>query len=277
MNKLALILAAATIGMGPVLAADAPATNAPASPDRTAPREIPDLYPYMGFSVFHLTPEDSPLAGGASLMDAEYYRLLLWAFDKAFDRDVVIRAVVLPSFLPEYAMGIRASDASKGPVRHTVFAIRPRIQYWAYIDPAASERGDVKLLDGDTLNKIYAGQGWKLPADPKEVPIDRCEKPIDASLAKRIENIWSAVLLETRYLLPGEEGGFVPNDGTTYHFSAGNGFPTLAGQTLATGLAESAPESLIKLAESLVAYCDGKATEAGLSAQADALTKKLKP
>src|SRR5262249_43361570 len=73
----------------------------------------------------HLEPEDSAFSDGE---DRSYERMLIAKFIGAFARDVYARAIVLPSFDPEYVVGIRGTPAG----HYRAFCISPDMQLWNY-------------------------------------------------------------------------------------------------------------------------------------------------
>jgi len=198
----------------------------------------------------HLVPEDSLLSGGFGPRLASYYAYVQEAFREGFDWDVDVRAVVLPSFRPEILVGIRSTGEE--PKGFRVFYLRaPGLGFMRYKDHEAAER------EGP-------------PKPPGEVKLTRCEKPLAAPLALRIEKVWKDMLLETRHEPRGSNGP----DGVTFHFSARGEMQNLAGKTWSPD-ETSKPGMLAKLADSLVDYCDGKVTTADLEVQTGALEKKL--
>ena len=123
MNRFALALAAA-------MSAGIAFGQEPAFP--TAPAAPPD----------HLLPEDSLLSGGFSAMFPNYHLLILNVLRDVFDRDVELRAVVLPSFSPEYAVGLRTIGAPNDPSSYRVIYLRPEIQLWGYQSHDAVRRSE---------------------------------------------------------------------------------------------------------------------------------------
>jgi hypothetical protein len=234
----------------------------------------------------HLEPEGSVLAGGESKMHYDYLNLVASVLHEGYADDVELRAVVLPSFTPEYLVGIRgalSSDRLRGnPASHRVFYLRPKLQLWSY--PTLSELEDqlarMKSKNPPNAERIklqsddIAAIRRELPADPKDMPLARCEKPIDAPLADRIWKVWIGVLMETRHDATTEV--VINTDGTSYHFSAPAPLYVLAGETSAPPIPSTKPGMLATLADALVDYCDGKAAAAELDTRTTALEQRLR-
>ena len=255
MQKIVLLFVAAVLSV-------APAYSQPQRPD-------------------HLMPEDSLLSGGPSVVSSRYNELVVYVFSDGYSRDVTLRAVVLPSFSLEYLVGLR-DDKIAGGTGYRVFYLRPSIHLWDYeilrlmqtgemVQGSSNPKDDVAKLQADEIAKLKS----RLPANPRDVPLTRCEKPLDATVAQRVSAAWSSILHETRYPPAGPMLRFT--DGTTYHFSGyfrEEGFRFLAGQTRWPE-PDSKPGRLAELADTLVRYCDGKADAAELERQAAELTERL--
>ncbi|HTU10604.1 MAG TPA: hypothetical protein VMG08_06850 [Allosphingosinicella sp.] len=185
------------------------------------------------------------------------------AFAEAFEPDVALRAVLLPSFQVEQVVGIRRRGDG-----YEIFALRPSLQLWTYQSLARlrSGRGGVMTLEGelgdpdaelrdgtqDEIRRLEAG----LPEDPRDVPLTRCAVPLEAAIVSRLRAVWRGMLDEVR---PGErlDGGA---DGTSYEFSMEAAGLALRGETWSprrgTRLAR-----LVGLAEAMRDYCDTRRPE----------------
>jgi hypothetical protein len=70
--------------------------------------------------------------------------------------------------------------------------------------------------------------GAEFPPDFRDVPINRCEAGIDASLGAQLVELWRQMLLQTRYTDHSKETIFLGSlDGITFHFWSGG----MAGST----------------------------------------------
>jgi hypothetical protein len=257
MQRIILVFVAAMLGMAPAY----------------SQKQRPD----------HLTPERSILSDGSSM---RYEELIVDVLADGYARDVTLRAVVLPSFALEYLVGLREGESG-----FQVFYLRPTISLWHYaVQRWGNEAMGFRVGGGTTFEidqskndiaRRRADETTKpkppLPADPKDIPLIRCEKPLDAAVARRVSAGWSGVLRETRHPPAGSMPGL---DGTAYHFSGYfqvEGFmfrDFLAGQTWSPPR-DSKPGRLAELAGTLVQYCDGKAEATELERQADALAERL--
>ena len=267
MQRIILLFVAATLGMAPAYAQN----------------QRPD----------HLTPEDSILSGHHSMRLAKYDGLFTDVLADGYTRDVTLRAVVLPSFSLEYLVGLRDASAEQG-TDYRVFYLRLTISLWHYAlqlwgdgsqfrfgASSTFEIDESKNAEPRAVTKLRADEAAKpkppLPANPKDIPLTRCEKPLDAAVAQRVSAAWKCVLRETRHPPAGSMPGL---DGTGYHFSGyfrEEGFmfdDFLAGQTWSPPR-DSKPGRLVELADTLVRYCDGKAEATELERQADALAERL--
>lgn len=260
MRKRALVFAAVVIAVAPAIAQNGPSV--------TRSTERPD----------YLLPESSVLAGSESLWSQDYYDLITRILADGFDRDVVVRAVVLPSFSPEYLVGIRGAAPGQ-PTNYHVFYLRPKIQLWGYQSLQSMENGLTKMKSEGAGEKEIKAQSEEisrlkayLPASVEDTPLDRCDKPMDPVLAERVKKAWVGMLRGVHYA-PHDDMGL---DGVSYHFSAWDEYQPLAGQTW-TPNENSKPGMLAELAEMLVRFCDGKVAAGSVERQAVALTTRLNP
>lgn len=170
----------------------------------------------LSFNVLasdHLEPEDSTFSSDFS---NEYHNQVVTYFRSGFDDKVILRSIVLPSFEPEYMVGIKKVDAG-----YSVFYDRPEVQLWAYDYVFNLKQKELEEIKSEypaeyeeKLNKLKQ-QYPKNILDAKHVS---CEKPIDKNLAKDIHFIWIEMLLKTKYSRESHLG----RDGVTYHFSGIN-------------------------------------------------------
>ncbi|PIT01279.1 hypothetical protein TSA1_11300 [Bradyrhizobium nitroreducens] len=228
----------------------------------------------------HLMPEDSLLTDGSSnvfSMSIRRYNELITDFlADGYARDVSLRALVIPAFSPENLVGLRHANIEGGD-DHRVFYLRPTIPLGGYAALYIWSSDAVYFNDPKDRTDEVERLKSRLPADPKDVPLTRCERPLDAAVAEQVSAAWIGVLLETRYL-PADNT--IGRDGVTYHFWAASP-PShispprfLAGQSWSPPR-DSKPGRLAELAETLVRYCDGKTEAAELERQAGALAQKL--
>jgi len=214
---------------------------------------------------------------------AGYAADLRRTFREAFGPDVILRAVVRPSFETEYAVGLRRQGTG-----YEIFALRPERQVWSYqmIKLYRSGRAGVMTFDGadsDDPDKLFGDPGSKprdataeataelekgLPADPGDLPLARCALAVDNPTATALEGAWRHMLGAVR---PGEEllAGL---DGSSYTFSMEVAGRTLAGETW-TPRRDTRPGRIARLAEAMREYCETR--EAGRLPEIVRLARRL--
>lgn len=213
-------------------------------------------------AVDHLEPEDSSFDTRARLWDVDYNDMVLTKFKDLFGRDVLARMIGLPSFHHEYGVGISVYLGE-----WKVIAVESKMQLWGYYGRTPAEIAEVHL-----------------PPDWHDVPVDRCEKPIDPALGARIANLWETMLSATRFQEGAairwgtdgkpQRGGeiIVGGDGETFHFSASR----MAGTTWSPP-PDSPPGMLVDVAEAMIDYCrnNNPKSLAAVEQKAAALEQRL--
>jgi len=178
------------------------------------------------FAEDHLEPEQSQFSG---IFMPQYYGTVLEAYSETYDKEFVARAIVFPSFQPEYAVAIKKQNEE-----FKVVHLQTKKQFWA------------RIMEGKV---------------EEEYEVDRCEKEIDKVLANKIISIWEKMLLGTKYRnYLKEDNMLVGLDGTTYHFSMR--LPHLPGRWMAgktwSPQVESPTGLLVGISDGLVSYCSGE-------------------
>ena len=177
----------------------------------------------------HLEPEYSQFAR-AGLPDSAtslrpYHEIIISVLDGAFDPDISARLIAMPSFTPEYALGIREVEGT-----YKVFHLASRSQLWSYENlktlRGLADAGGFPGQDENLANAIAEYEAL-LPPDYHDVQTDYCEVEIPSGMASDLLEIWESVLLETRY---GDQEPIGP-DGTDYHFSIRASGVIMAGKT----------------------------------------------
>lgn len=179
----------------------------------------------------HLEPEWTPYLGVH--MDG-FDEILVSVFKEAYADDVRARLIVVPSFEPEYALGVKET---KGTYR--IFLLKPSTHLWYFPYREIVRRGQVQVLDengshpdDETQRRLNA----TLPDRPEDVPLSHCEIEIAKPVAETLIDIWRGMLVGTRFDEPMPEGVVVvTGDGTTYHFSMKINYDRLAGKTWSPG------------------------------------------
>jgi tetratricopeptide (TPR) repeat protein len=206
-----------------------------------------------------LEPEDSIFSGEFYSYQAKYYSMVYTALKEAYKRDVRVRVLVLPSFSPEYAVGIRENSGT-----FTIFRLSPVKQLWRYKileDLKAGRGGKVveTYIEGDKKRRKVISAEERIakieaeyPKDFRDVEIKRCEVQINSDLAKSIIEIWEKMLLQTRYVKKNGLG----LDGATYHFSmlSMSAMNVLAGKTWSPS-AKSKTGKLVKISYWMEKMC----------------------
>lgn len=191
----------------------------------SAPSAASGAQPYRD----HLVPEESVIGNSEAAPDYEI--VLRDVFHEAYDRDIRLRYVEIPSFHTESVVALREDKGS-----FAILTLEPKIQLWSYESLAMMKRGQVLKVENNDFkhgvrpDKEIAELEATLPEDYHKVPVNRCEAPVDAALANRLLAAWKSMLLDTRYVQPGE-GDVVVSDGTAGHFSMFSDFEFLAGWT----------------------------------------------
>jgi hypothetical protein len=146
------------------------------------------LVPQVCMANFdHLEPEKSLFNSSPS--DQKYHSMVVDAFMEVYDKDVVARVIVLPSFEPEYAIALKKHDKE-----YTLFMVSPIMQLWAYrIKEEGIENGKINQDDQqvERMKAVYPTYN--------DIPLTRCSVEIEADLGDKLLTVWETMLLTTRY------------------------------------------------------------------------------
>lgn len=227
----------------------------------------------------HLIPMSSDYPRGWSDRDTASAVRFFTVFGDGYGNDIEARAMVFPAFSNEYLIAIRATRDDWGTITgyHVVY-LMPEIPLHAYESLRGAEGG----LAGMDPNNPQDAQAYKkqtayiaelkasLPSDPKDIPVTRCERPLENRVAETVVKAWQDVLLETHYDPKGSTG----LDGVTYDFHARGQYQSLAGWAWSPD-EDSKPGMLVALVQYLRDYCEGKAAVAELQQRANVLAKRL--
>jgi hypothetical protein len=150
----------------------------------------------------------------------DFQKLVRNVFREAYTSDVRIRVLVQPSFAREYAVGLKETNGT-----FTAFWVESKVQLWGYGLLDMFKKGQiVGVRDGKSTNaEEIARLEAELPQQPNNVPLMRCQKPIESALAQRILFAWSQMLTRAR---PDKSYGL---DGDTYEFAMIHGDKTITG------------------------------------------------
>jgi hypothetical protein len=160
----------------------------------------------------HLIPDSSLLAE-----PDDFLINLSRVFVQAFDHRVSLRAVVIPSFEKEYAVGIQ--ETKKGEAE--VFVLSPSSQIWDTKILKEYEEGKVRSYVNGKPVAIQDDENYQklkktTPDDYRKIKVTRRARPIPKDLANRVTALWHERLLEVRHPADLDLG----TDGDTYYFSA---------------------------------------------------------
>jgi hypothetical protein len=189
----------------------------------------------------HLVPEVGPLAELR-----EYDVILSEAFALPFpEQNVVARVVLVPSFRPEAAVGIREEGDG-----YEVFLARPDSSLWS---------------------SGHVGDAWSAEA-ARTVAVVWHFVPLADQTAEAVGAAWERAILDARY----PDDVVIGFDGVTAHFSRwvwGRGM--IAAKTWSPN-AESLPGALLDLGHNLRGYAEGHGvTEDDLAAGAGRVLEHL--
>jgi len=203
----------------------------------------------------HLEPDGSILGGDAFM--AGYELQVARKLKEAYGPGVVVRMVALPSFVPEYAVGLasKAQYGKRAPYR--IFALAPAASLWTYQSIAMLKNGSVRELGNQNQSAEKAQKEEiarlesSVPRDPDDLKVNRCEIDINDALGNRIIEVWRKMLLRTHY----PERNMMGLDGATYHFGiAAPGTGLLTGK-IWSPQQDTANGTLVALADTMRAVC----------------------
>jgi hypothetical protein len=218
-----------------------------------------------GLAQDHLIPDAS------AFVDPDEYELKLrHVFGQAFDGGVILRALILPSFKLEYAVGIKVVGD-----RAEVFVIEPSSIIWDTKLIRMIEIGEIKqfgrdgkimpLEQNETLNVLKK----RTPADYRSIKVTRKAKSLPKELGDEIRDLWEKMLMDIRRSTEGVL------DVVTYHFSAFfEGHGEISGHVSSPAV-ESKTGRLVTLAETLADFARAKAELTNVKAKLDAARKSM--
>jgi hypothetical protein len=191
-------------------------------------------------------------------------------FAQAFEQRVSLKAIVIPSFEKEYAVGIQ--ESKKGAAE--VFVLSPSSQLW---DTEILKEYEEGKLRSYVSNKPVALQDDKnyqrlkqtTPNDYRKISVTRRARPIPKDLADQVTALWRERLLEVRHPAVLDEG----NDGETYYFSAWvQGRGQLSGHVWSPEPGSKVGK-LVAVVTALADYSNGKGDVKQLAESVDRATK----
>ena len=222
----------------------------------------------------HLVPEDNQFTraalpnGEGSL--APYYEMVLKVLKDAYTEDVRARVIVMPSYGPEYAIGISEKNG-----RYSVFQLALDAQVWRYEMLQGAKSVDTSQFDPSVVKEFQqaiAEMEKSLPKKFEDIGVKRCEAAVPAPLGKNIVGIWKAMLLQTRSTPERTVG----RDGTDYHFSMPDETQQLSGKAWEPPT-ESIAGGLVRIVDTMKNFCATEDTRlvAQMQTQIDTLRARL--
>lgn len=194
----------------------------------------------------HLVPEDSVFTYAVNGRDILAYRVRLGKIFYPTIHGAEATLITVPSFHPEYAMSI-ARDEDKYIIR----AQRTKTNFWYHAYRMRDyDRWKQGKLDEKRYQRAKEHPYWGLGFE--DIEITHCDKELEPQLAAKVLSIWQARLLEVRHI-KGHRFGL---DGVRYHFS----YESKAGQIWSPS-SGSRMDKFVRLAENLIAYCEGDSAE----------------
>ena len=200
-----------------------------------------------------LLPDRSGFSGDLSgASERDYAAIVMSVFRDAFARDVRARVIIVAPFSGgEYAIAIKQRAGG-----FRVAAAHSAKRLWRYTASGKAQAAQFK----DRL----------VPADYRQVTVERCSAPIDAKLGKDLVTVWQKMLAQVN----NQTWYDPPADDAQLHFSTSADEQILAGQTWATAMGDKVG-SLIRIADTLNQYCLHK--KKGLVAEVRTQVDRLLP
>ena len=180
-----------------------------------------------------LLPDSSGFSGNLSgASERDYAAIVMSVFRDAFARDVRARVIIVAPFNGgEYSIAIKERAG-----RFRVTAAHSTKWLWRYTATGRAQAAQFK----DRL----------VPANYRQVRVERCSAPIDSKLGRDLVTVWRAMLTGAER----HDWYSPPTADARLYFSTSADKQILAGQTWATFGGERVG-SLIRIADALNQYC----------------------
>lgn len=160
----------------------------------------------------HLVPDEDK-------MKDEYGVKLQAVFVEAYKSGVILRALYVSSFVPEYAVGMRPGP-KQGELE--LFLLEPSSSVWQTELIRSYETGKTKSLgpDGKPIplekDKVYQEIKTRSPSDHRKIKVAVKTRIMPKALADRLKTVWVARLKKVKP----EQELWTRTDGPAYHFAA---------------------------------------------------------
>jgi hypothetical protein len=197
------------------------------------------------FAQPHLIPDAGPFG------DEQGYEVMVrQVFSAGFEKNVVLRAVIIESFDTERLIGIR-----EGANGFEAFVISPSSRIWDIELVREYENGSITVIGADRkvvpLEKDddFKELKRRTPSDVRQISTSVRAKVIPKVFVERIERVWQRMLLGTRHTTQPRLG----RDGISYYFSMWvNGYGIITGHTWSPD--QGPTKALAALANQLASY-----------------------
>lgn len=178
------------------------------------------LFGHLAAAQDHLEPQNGIFAEEEN--SRGYFGNVRRVFAPAYASGVILRVVILPSFRPEFAVGLRETE--KGV---EAFDITASSHIWNLELLHDYESGRIICVDKDgkeiplEKNESYQKLKQRTPGDISKITPMTIAKPLpeplagEVALSERLKAVWKKALLDTRYPKELHRG----NDGSDYYFS----------------------------------------------------------
>jgi hypothetical protein len=220
-----------------------------------------------------MLPDRSVLDEGRSWNRNSDYTITR-VLNRVYGRDVLARAVVIETGVPEWGVGISRAGEEYRLVG--AFSPAPLSTYAEYLDSLMNATDD----GGDPVVSDLS----KLPPDPLQVMAETCNVPVSSVIGVRLVEVWKVMLRNAMLSQIELEKPAAPSDrwpdirdrGRTHYFSVDDSLPFVGARV--TGWYKGGDtENLVELTDTLAQYCRAPASnlEQRISDQSAALANRL--
>ncbi|MGD9800928.1 MAG: hypothetical protein AB7V02_10060 [Parvularculaceae bacterium] len=145
----------------------------------------------------HLEPEDSIYTRWYDQEFDRYDSIVVSKFEDSFDHGYIARAIVIPSFEPEWAVAIQQQEE-----KFSLLYLKPETHLWLFEVLRDYEAGRITSRDregNDTTQKDIQELRDQLIVPLDKVKVERCELPLDAPTGEQLTTLWRTALRQTRF------------------------------------------------------------------------------
>lgn len=199
----------------------------------------------------HLEPEDSIYTRWYDHDFDRYESIVVSKFEDSFGHGYVARAIVIPSFEPEWAVAIQQQEE-----KFSLLCLKPETHLWLFEVLKDYEAGRITSRDregNDTTQKDIQELRDQLIVPVEEVEVERFELPVGAPTGMQLLRLWKTALRQTQF----PDKRRLGLDGVTYHFSGNFDQGAMAGKIWRPDK-DSPMGKLVSIIEHLRAACVAK-------------------